>query len=127
MGLDMYCHWTDGSTEIDSHTGKEELVKNQFQYWRKHNHMHDWMQRLFAKKTGITDPHEFNCVSVIITHEDAVQLLRDIIAGNMQCTQGFFFGSEYDVSECKEEDMDFAMECQKHILLGRTVMYSSWW
>lgn len=127
MGLDQRAYWTDGTTEIDSYTGKERLVENDFKVWRKRSHIQDWMQRLYAKKTGITDPSEFNCVDVVLTKDDVAELIKDIGEGNMQCVSGFFFGGKYDTSECKEDDMKFAMECQKHIMLGRTVMYSSWW
>lgn len=127
MGLDQRSYWVDGTMQINTWDGKERLVENDFKVWRKCSHIQDWMQRLYAKKTGITDPHEFNCVSVILTKDDVALLIKDIDEGNMQCVSGFFFGGAYDVSEQKEDDMEFAVQCLKHIMLGRTVMYSSWW
>lgn len=116
MGLDQYAKWTnsEGNTE-------------DFKYWRKTSHIQNWMQQLYAKKTGVTDPSEFNCVSVDLTEQDIMQFVKDVKENKMQCVQGFFFGYTYDPSEDKHEDLRFAADALVHIWMGNKVEYSSWW
>ena len=124
MGLDQYARWTDGTKDEYGDERQED-----FKYWRKTNHIQNWMQRLYAEKTGDNDPQNFNCVQVEITYADLLKFITDVKEGNTQCTDGFFFGVGYDTSDpdVVEEDLRFAADCFFHLMMGRKVFYSSWW
>ncbi len=120
MGLDQTAEW------ISTNEQGEE-VSDTFQRWRKHSHIQNWMQKLYAKKTGIDNASEFNCVGVELTKEDILQFIEDVNNDKLQCVDGFFFGCSYDTMLCRDEDIDFACEALKHVFLGKKVVYSSWW
>jgi hypothetical protein len=117
MGLDQYAKWTQGETETE------------FKYWRKTNHIQNWFQKLYAEKTGDTNPENFNCVKVEIDFEVLQRFITDVKENKMQCTEGFFFGYMYDTNdpEVVEDDLKFASNCFFHLLMDRKVFYSSWW
>jgi hypothetical protein len=116
MGLDQYAKWTDteGNTE-------------EFKYWRKTSHIQNFFQKVYAEKTGDTDPSNFNCVSVEIDFTVLNQFITDVMQNQMHTVDGFFFGQSYDTSGYKEDDLKFATDCMFHLLMGRKVEYSSWW
>lgn len=124
MDLDQYANWTDGSTD-EQGTLKEE----EFMYWRKTSHIQDFFQKIYAEKTGDTDPSNFNCVSVEIDFDVLNRFITAVKTKQMKPVGGFFFGCSYDPSteEYIEQDLKFASECFFHLLMGRKVEYSSWW
>lgn len=116
MGLDMYGMATRG----------EETSR--FAYWRKHNALHGWMERLYRERGG---QDEFNCVELYLTPEDLDRLEADVKARRLEPTAGFFFGStnytEADWSESGRQDLAFIAEARRHIAEGASVFYYSWW
>ena len=62
MGLDMYAYTCDadsvGDQQVDIKTHAEDgghLLANfdrEFAYWRKFNHLHGWMEKLYREKGG---------------------------------------------------------------------------
>ncbi len=119
MGLDQYARWTN----------TESAEPEEFKYWRKCSHIQNWFQKIYAEKTGITDPSEFNCVDVKIDFDVLNRFITDVKENKMQCTDGFFFGHSYDTSDpdIVSEDLRFACDCFYHLLMGHEIEYSSWW
>ena len=124
MGLDQYANWTDGVGDEEGNT-----VKNEFKYWRKTSHIQDFFQKIYAEKTGDTDPSNFNCVEVQIDFTVLNRFITAVKTNNMTPVDGFFFGGGYDTNDpdVVESDLKFAADCFFHLLMGRKVTYSSWW
>lgn len=120
MGLDQYA-----GRIVKNLSGTEHA--EEFFYWRKQNHIQNWMQKLYAKKTGVDSPDDFNCVSVELTKEDILHFIDDAVNQRMKCTDGFFFGYVYDPYHSIESDMEFAGKALAEIAMGNKVVYSSWW
>ena len=136
MGLDMYA-WAV-PTEIrdglgtDGYELPEDLsaagVNTDLAYWRKHHHLHGWMQRLYAERTGIEDESAFNCVFVELTLDDLDRLEEAIINDELTPTEGFFFGSHTDIcDDDRESDLKFLVDAREAIADGYHVLYHSWW
>lgn len=123
MGLDQYANWTDGSAD------EQGSLKKEFMYWRKTSHIQDFFQKIYAEKTGDTNPSNFNCVSVEIDFDVLNRFITAVKNKQMKPVGGFFFGCSYDpgTEEYIEQDLKFASECFFHLLMGRKVEYSSWW
>jgi hypothetical protein len=131
MGLDMYVEKVinpeDPSpihlvTEAD-YVPFDGAQVEQFWYWRKHPNLHGWMENLYYRKGGKSDT--FNTVNVVLTKEDLERLEKDIQAGKLPYTAGFFFG-ESDGSE-KDEDLEFIRKAKEAIDGGAVLYYTSWW
>lgn len=112
MGLDQYA----GIRKADGTTAE-------CAYWRKHPNLQGWMERLYRQKGGAG---EFNCVDVELTAEDIDQLEKDVIAGALPGTSGFFFGSDAD-AHYREADLRFISAARSALAEGHTVVYTSWW
>ena len=137
MGLDMYA-WAvpteirDGLLGEEDYTLPEDLaqagIDTDLAYWRKHHHLHGWMQRLYAEKTGIEEESAFNCVYVELTADDLDRLEKAIIHNELTPTQGFFFGNhtEYEAYE-RNCDLQFLIDARAVIEDGKHVLYHSWW
>lgn len=136
MGLDMYA-WAV-PTEIrdglgtDGYELPEDLsaagVNTDLAYWRKHHHLHGWMQRLYAQRTGIDDPSAFNCVFVELTDDDLESLEYAIIHNELTPTEGFFFGSHTEYGDDdRDADLRFLIDARAAIADGYHVLYHSWW
>ena len=83
MGLDMYGYTMNaefvGDCQIDvnvSEDERDEAELNQFAYWRKFNHLHGWMEKLYRQKGGKADV--FNCCTVRLELEDLERLEADL-------------------------------------------------
>lgn len=138
MGLDMFAKLVnDRASELISAGQWDELtyedikdtfIDDDFWYWRKHHHLHGWMQKLHAYKTGFDAPDLFNLVYVELTEKDLDALEFAIKNGELTPTQGFFFGShvEYE-DEDKQRDLEFVYASRKAIADGHHVVYTSWW
>ena len=115
MGLDMFAYAIDES-------GKRTDIA----YWRKFNHLHGWMERLYKSRGGL---EEFNCIEVELGEEDLKQLKNAVKnpVMHLPSTMGFFFGSD----ELREEDIKITKQFIRHakafIKSGSRVFYNSWW
>lgn len=79
MGLDSYLKYVPLEAVIDDFTFNEQSCEmEEFKYWRKHQHLHDWMKRLFIKKGGDYSANQFNCEYVRVTLEDLNHLKNDM-------------------------------------------------
>ena len=87
MGLDQFAYAGIGDE-------KEELT-----YWRKHNRLHGWMEKLWESKgsphNDLENPSkDFNCCPVEVTLADIEQLEAHVENKSLPETGGFFFGSD---------------------------------
>lgn len=132
MGLDMYAYscpkkYRKNSLEVfREEMEKDNVSFDNFFYWRKNRHLHNWMEQLYIEKGG---EEEFNCVIVELTLEDLDQLEKDLMSFKVQNmgSPGFFFGNQdYDPAQLAE-DLDFVEEARNKINKGDCVFYDSWW
>lgn len=123
MGLDQLAY------AIDKNGEKEELA-----YWRKHPHLHGWMEGVWQSRgrPGVPEePHplgfsQFNCIPLKLEHADLDSLERAVNTRLLPETEGFFFGD--DASEkYKKDDLAFITKAREVIDEGRQVFYDSWW
>jgi len=117
MGLDQYA--TTRNLKDESELGDE------IAYWRKHNALQGWMEKLWRNKGG---EGQFNCVEVELTYEDLEELENDLVADNLPETNGFFFGGDSRLDEHKMiETFKFIIKARRALDKGQEVVYSSWW
>ena len=126
MGLDMYAfavHADNAKSDFEVAVGG---TKEEFQYWRKHNALHSWMENLYQAKGGTAE--SFNCIPLRLTKEDLLELIEDARAHKLQCASGFFWGGPYNYNdEIANEDIEFAGKALAKIDQGFAVYYDSWW
>ncbi len=84
------------------------------------------MQQLYASRTGITSPKDFNCVHVVLSRNDLFDLQKDIIDGNIQPVSGFFFGEQMICPEKKRQVMEAITLALLEVSEGKVVSYSAW-
>jgi len=133
MGLDMYaytCKAEDiGDQQVDIQMMNEAVVTNLdrgFAYWRKFNHLHGWMHKLYDKKGG--ESLSFNCNTVRLMPEDINVLESLATLKALPATEGFFFGGNEPFSdEDKEEVLAFVAKARIAFSEGKAVIYDSWW
>ena len=122
MGLDMYArtsiYHTERQVDLESHENDVEIHN-----WRKHPDMHGWMERLYRERGGRDE--NFNCTSVRLKAADLDALERDVRAGLLPHTCGFFFGQS-DGSE-RADDLRFVAKAREALSRGLVVYSTSWW
>lgn len=127
MGLDMYAFTVPadaaGNTQVDFKP--DEGTAQKLAYWRKFNHLHGWMERLYREKGGASQ--EFNCDTVRLTTEDLDRLYADASGGRLEATAGFFFGGPELHPENMESLILFIRNAKREIADGKAVFYDSWW
>lgn len=103
-----------------------EIINKNFAYWRKFNHLHGWMEKLYYSKGGKAD--SFNCVNVRLTEQDLDVLQKQAEAMSLKPTEGFFFGSYEEFSEDDQYAvLEFVNKAREAISNGYAVFYDSWW
>jgi hypothetical protein len=102
----------------------EDLWENPFHYWRKHPNLEGWMENLYRKKGG--EEEDFNCISLLLTEEDLIQLGKDLLDKNLPETEGFFFGES--TQENYYDTLEFVVKGLREINRGEHDLYyrSSW-
>ena len=136
MGLDQYAY---AASELKSED-REEIA-----YWRKHNRLQGWMEKLWEKKgrphfNDIENPlGDFNCQPVELSLADIEQLEAHVENKSLPETGGFFFGNDSfawtddDGNEFtegyyyKEDDLKFIALAREALQKGKKVFYDSWW
>lgn len=105
---------------------EEGIIDDDFAYWRKFNHLHGWMEKLYYSKGGKAD--SFNCVNVRLTEQDLDVLQKQAEAMSLKPTEGFFFGSYGDFTEDDQYAvLEFVNKAREAISNGYAVFYDSWW
>ena len=135
MGLDMYAWAVPADiakdAQVDFSPSEAQVTqKKELAYWRKFNHLHGWMERLYRHKGG--KKGDFNCDSVRLNKEDltALELVLECPAGSpggLKATSGFFFGSENTNQVDIEKAKQFIVDAREAIEDGKAVFYDSWW
>ena len=125
MGLDMFSKRVKIEGVIDDLAfDSTQVIDEDFFYWRKNRHLHNWMTNLYLDKGG---KEEFNLTPVRLVDEDLVRLAHDVILNDLDGSAGFFFGNgDYDPDR-KEEDLDFVKAARKVIAEGDAVYYLAWY
>lgn len=127
MGLDMYAFVAPskdvGDAQImEGFTADVKPLK--VAYWRKFNHLHGWMRRLYEKKGGTG---EFNCVYLRLDAQDIVNMANDLRSNKLTHEAGFCFGSaeldQYDIDNT-ERFIELAADA---LVADYAVYYYSWW
>ena len=142
MGLDMYAYtasragqsaewWANAKLDPDLgefvNTGLSRPVE--ISYWRKHPHLHGWMEQLWQsrQKPGLQHRDQvFNGIELELFREDIDRLEQDIRDGILPETRGFFFGD--DASDYyRSQDLEFIKKARAELFLGLRVFYNSSW
>lgn len=135
MGLDMYAFSRMPMNQL-SDEQKEKIMTDviehgeatndpiEIAYWRKHNALHGWMERLYREKGG---EDEFNCIDLLLTSEDLDRLEKDIKESKLYPVEGFFFGGDYDPATENSKDIAFIRKAREELEEGNEVYYTSWW
>jgi hypothetical protein len=139
MGLDMYAYTASRPGQSSEWWADAELDKNlnefvnpglskprEIAYWRKHPHLHGWMEQLWQSRTNPARDEVFNGIELELFREDIDCLEQDIQQGNLPNTRGFFFGD--DASEYyRSQDLEFVKNARAELFLGLRVFYNSSW
>jgi hypothetical protein len=139
MGLDMYAYtasragqsdewWADAVLDPDTKDFVNPRLSRpvEIAYWRKHPHLHGWMEQLWQSKSNSGPDAVFNGIELELFREDIDRLEQDILDGMLPETQGFFFGdnaSDY----YREQDLEFVKNARAELFLGLRVFYNSSW
>ena len=139
MGLDMYAYtasragqsaewWANAQLDPDLgdfvNTGVSRPVE--IAYWRKHPHLHGWMEQLWESRSTPGPDEVFNGIELELFREDIDRLEQDIQDGLLPETRGFFFGD--DASEYyRLQDIEFIKNARAELFLGLRVFYNSSW
>lgn len=133
MGLDMYARSFDPAKLVGDPNQQINLQfadpgedTEEMAYWRKFNHLHGWMKRLYNAKGGT---ETFNCEKVRLMPEDIDKLEEDLKdpASRLPATAGFFFGSDEWQPGDEEDLREFIANAREQFAAGRGVFYDSWW
>jgi len=107
-------------------SAKEQgIVNPEFDYWRKFNALHGWMNNLYDNKGGVSE--EFNRNNVRIELEDLDSLEQAAQNKTLKATSGFFFGDSAINQEDVEDLHAFIAKARQAIADGQAVFYDSWW
>ena len=132
MGLDMYAFAVPqpvvGDTQVDL-TLPDGVRGMPICAWRKFNHLHGWMERLYRLKGGTRD---FNGDTVRLNLEDLTnleELIQKMVKGEpgLEHTPGFFFGGPTVYPEDLDTTLTFIADARQAIFRGNAVFYDSWW
>lgn len=138
MGLDQYMYVaTHGGAydqyldaEYNQDRAKKGTVSRprEIAYRRKHPNLHGWMHALWKTKAGAETSANisFNGIELELTWEDLERLERDVIAGALPPTEGFFYGSSAD-EYYQAEDLKFIQDARAELFMGLKVFYNSSW
>jgi hypothetical protein len=142
MGLDMYAYTASRAgqnrefydhAEFDlttlDYVNPKVTKPMEIAYWRKHPHLHGWMEQLWhsRRQPGLQHPDQvFNGIELELFREDIDRLEQDILVGILPETSGFFFGN--DASEYyRSQDLEFVKKARAELFLGLRVFYNSSW
>ena len=119
MGLDQYAFIRRDNVEE-----REDVF-----YWRKHNRLQGWMEKLYRSKGG---RKEFNMIDIELSLEDIDQLEAAILNKDLPETGGFFFGndsySDYEGEYgYKDDDLAFIEKAKQILNNNNKLYYSCWW
>ena len=139
MGLDMYAYTASragqsaewrANAQLDPDLG--DFVNTsvsrpvEIAYWRKHPHLHGWMEQLWQGRSNPGPDAVFNGIELELSREDIDRLEQDILDGQLPETQGFFFGDNAS-DHYRQQDLEFVKNARAELFLGLRVFYNSSW
>jgi hypothetical protein len=98
--------------------------RQELAYWRKHPHLHRWMEHL-ANQKGL-EYGFFNGVELELEWRDIEQLEEAVSQGRLPPAQGFFWGPNAD-DHYRKQDLEFVRQARAELFLKRRVFYNSSW
>ena len=139
MGLDMYAYtasragqssewWANAQLDpdlgdfVNTHVSRPVEIA----YWRKHPHLHGWMEQLWQGRSNPGPDAVFNGIELELSREDIDRLEQDILHGQLPETQGFFFGDNAS-DHYRQQDLEFVKNARAELFLGLRVFYNSSW
>ena len=139
MGLDMYAYtasragqsaewWANAQLDPDHGDFVNTHVNRpvEIAYWRKHPHLHGWMEQLWQGRSNPGPDAVFNGIELELSREDIDRLEQDILDGQLPETQGFFFGDNAS-DHYRQQDLEFVKNARAELFLGLRVFYNSSW
>jgi hypothetical protein len=116
--FEQHCAATDKAVKLG-------IFDKDFDYWRKFNALHGWMEKLYEAKGGTGS---FNCEAVRLNPEDLDALELAVKKDQLVPTAGFFFGSQdpFDADDAEEVN-SFIAKAREAISNGKAIWYDSWW
>jgi hypothetical protein len=139
MGLDQFAitKILDKAPALDPNLHDRDLMhyfdaveRITFCRWRKHPHLHGWMERIWRSRGQHPESEDFNCIELELTEQDILDLLEDVTNGTLKAgayrTSGFFFGDPCD-EDYRDQDLLFCHRALDLIRNGFKVYYDSWW
>ena len=122
MGLDQYAY-----TRLPEQSADD--VEPDF-IWRKHAKLQEFMEKLFAVRTG-ADPAELNCSELELQPEDIATLQALVEHGELPDSPGgFFYGHQFQdesATEYRACDLEFCQWARAILQTRQKVFYSCWW
>ncbi len=122
MGLDQYAY-----TRLPEQSADD--VEPDF-IWRKHAKLQEFMEKLFAVRTG-ADPAELNCSELELQPEDIATLQALVEHGELPDSPGgFFYGHQFQdesATEYRARDLEFCQWARAILQTRQKVFYSCWW
>ncbi len=139
MGLDMFAYTASRAGQSDEWWANAQLDPDlgdfvnthvsrpvEIAYWRKHPHLHGWMEQLWQSRSYPGPDAVFNGIELELLREDIDRLEQDIMDGQLPETQGFFFGDNASY-HYREQDLLFVRHARAELFLGLRVFYNSSW
>lgn len=122
MGLDQYAF-------LRTKDGNQE--ENEFFYWRKHNRLQGFMEKLWRDKNpDIPANEEFYGLEL---SQDDLDKLEDAVKSEaLPKTSGFFFGEDSYADPVRKlrfqaDDLEFINTAREYLKEGYVVVYDSSW
>ena len=133
MGLDMYAYTMRAEfvgeqqtdVKIESDADSKAAQVRDIAYWRKFNHLHGWMEKLYEEKGGKGNP--FNCANVRLNADDLDRLEQALDEGTLEYTPGFFFGGDEIPPDYVADTRIFIVKARAALAGGQAVFYDCWW
>lgn len=125
MGLDMYAYFVDPRNAISDEECRLAYGQVENFYWRKNHQLHNWIEKLWEKRTGNTNRSDFNCAKIRLYEKDIDELEKAIKTWKVDDSEPF--SCEKYTSYLKERDLRFCRAAKEAIKDEYAVYYDSWW
>ena len=121
MALDMYCYQTKTNIEsVDFECSSFEEICQ----WKKHEPLHNWMERLYFQKGGAKS--SFNYQNLQLLPQDIQSLEHAVLNRFFLEKANSPFNNKFYNETVQKDDMIKIVEIKIAISKGFNVYYSSW-
>lgn len=123
MGLDQRVYVTYSENALDKTGFDVDAVPDTYLVWewRKHADLQEWMEQLYLKKCGSTEP---DCFSILLTEDDITRLREDTESVRLPKTSSPTWGSTI------HQYLDTIKFCDKaleYVKVGTQLFYYASW